>query len=189
LAHARLAEAWWELDYADKAKDELLRVHSLTPSGSRVAESDALYVDAINATVSRNFPGAIAAYSKLAQLSPNEPQVFVDLGRAYEKNEAPSKAIESFLQATQRDPQYATAFLRMGSLYARQLDQANALSEVFSSTSSANYPKLASTWGERSNSPRLLTTITSRPKPFRNLGTPKLTQTTYLKGVSLCSMP
>jgi serine/threonine protein kinase/Tfp pilus assembly protein PilF len=128
LAHARLAEAWWELDYADKAKDELLKVQSLTPSGSRVAESDALYVDAINATVSRNFPGAIAAYSKLAQLSPDEPKVFVDLGRAYEKNEEPSKAIESFLQATQRDPQYATAFLLTGSLYARQLDQANALS-------------------------------------------------------------
>ena len=30
LAHARLAEAWWELDYADKAKDELLKVQSLS---------------------------------------------------------------------------------------------------------------------------------------------------------------
>ncbi len=127
LAHARLAEAWWELDYADRAKDELLKVQSLTPGGSRIAESDALYIEAINATVSRNFSGAIAAYSKLAQLSPEEPQVYVDLGRAYEKNEQPRKAIESFLEATQRDPQYATAFLRIGSLYARQLDQANAL--------------------------------------------------------------
>jgi serine/threonine protein kinase/tetratricopeptide (TPR) repeat protein len=127
LAHARLAEAWWELDYADRAKDELLKVQSLTPGGSRIAEIDALYIEAINATVSRNFSGAIAAYSKLAQLSPKEPQVYVDLGRAYEKNEQPGKAIESFLQATKRDPQYATAFLRMGTLYARQLDQTNAL--------------------------------------------------------------
>ena len=128
LAHARLAEAWWELDYADRAKDELLKVQSLTPGGSRMAETDAQYTEAINATVSRNFSGAIAAYSKLAKLSPNEPQVYVDLGRAYEKNEELGKAIESFLQATQRDPQYATAFLRMGSLYARQLDQTDALS-------------------------------------------------------------
>jgi tetratricopeptide (TPR) repeat protein len=127
LAHARLAEAWWELDYADRAKDQMLKVQSLTPGGSRIAESDALYIEAINATVSRNLSGAIAAYSKLAQLSPNEPQVYVDLGRAFEKNEELGKAIESFLQATQRDPQYATAFLRMGSLHARQLDQANAL--------------------------------------------------------------
>jgi tetratricopeptide (TPR) repeat protein/predicted Ser/Thr protein kinase len=127
LAHARLAEAWWELDYADRAKDEMLKVQSLTPGGSRIAESDALYIEAINATVSRNFSNAITAYSKLAQLSPNEPQVYVDLGRAYEKNEEPGKAIESLLQATQRDPQYATAFLRLGSLHARQLDQANAL--------------------------------------------------------------
>ena len=103
------------------------KVQSLTPGGSRIAEIDALYIEAINATVSRNFSGAIAAYSKLAQLSPKEPQVYVDLGRAYEKNEQPGKAIESFLQATQRDPQYATAFLRMGTLYARQLDQTNAL--------------------------------------------------------------
>ncbi|HYU98643.1 MAG TPA: tetratricopeptide repeat protein [Pyrinomonadaceae bacterium] len=127
LAHARLAEACWELDYADRAKDELLKVQSLTPGGSRIAESDALYIEAINATVSRNFSGAIAAYSTLAQLSREEPQVYVDLGRAYEKNEQPRKAIESFVEATQRDPQYATAFLRIGSLYARQLDQANAL--------------------------------------------------------------
>ncbi len=35
--------------------------------------------------------------------------------------------MSSYLEATQRDPQYATAFLRAGSLYARQLDQTNAI--------------------------------------------------------------
>ena len=127
LAHARLAEAWWELDYADKAKDEMLRALALAPDRARLASTDALYLDAINATVSRNFPASIKAYSDLAGLSPNEPRVYVDLGRAYEKNEESDKAIESYVQATQRDPQYGTAFLRMGSLYARRLDQANAL--------------------------------------------------------------
>ncbi|MGH9872073.1 MAG: protein kinase domain-containing protein [Pyrinomonadaceae bacterium] len=127
LAHARLAEAWFELDYADKAKDEMLKVQSLAPDHSRLARSDALYLEAINGTVSRDFPGAIKAYQELVQLSPDEPQVYVDRGRAYEKNEETKNAIDSYLEATQRNPQYATAFLRMGSLYARQLDQANAL--------------------------------------------------------------
>jgi serine/threonine protein kinase/tetratricopeptide (TPR) repeat protein len=126
LAHARLAEAWSELDYADKAKDEMLRVQSLVPNRSQLASSDALHLEAINATVTRDFPGAIKAYAELVRLSPSEPQVYVDLGRAYEKNEEPKKAIESYLEATERDPQYATAFLRVGSLYARQLDQSSA---------------------------------------------------------------
>jgi tetratricopeptide (TPR) repeat protein len=64
---------------------------------------------------------------ELVRLAPNEPRVYVDLGRAYEKNEEPKNAIESYLEATKRDPQYATAHLRLGSLYARQLDQANAI--------------------------------------------------------------
>ena len=123
LAHARLAEAWFELDYADKAKDEMLRVQSLVPNRSQLATSDALYLEAINATVTKDFPGAIKAYTDLARLLPNDPSVYVDLGRAYEKNEELKKAIESYVEATNRDPQYATAFLRVGSLYARQLDQ------------------------------------------------------------------
>jgi tetratricopeptide (TPR) repeat protein/predicted Ser/Thr protein kinase len=126
LAHARLAEAWFELDYADKAKDEMLRVQSLVPNRSQLASSDALYLEAINAIVSQDFPGAIKAYTNLAQLSPNEPRVYVDLGRAYEKNEEPKKALESYAEGARRDPQYATAFLRLGSLYARQLDLVNA---------------------------------------------------------------
>ena len=126
LAHARLAEAWFELDYADKAKDELLSVQSLVPNRSQLAASDALHLDAVLATVNKDFPAAIKAYSELARLSPKDPQVYVDLGRAYEKNEEPKKAMESYQQAADLDPQYATAFLRVGSLYARQLDQAGA---------------------------------------------------------------
>ncbi|HEV7743566.1 MAG TPA: protein kinase [Pyrinomonadaceae bacterium] len=127
LAHARLAEAWFELDYGDKAKDEMLRVQSVAPDHSRLAKSEALYLEAINATVSQHFPEAVPYYSELAKLAPDEPQVYVDLGRAYEKNEELKKALESYLEATKRNPQYATAFLRTGNIYARQLEQANAV--------------------------------------------------------------
>src|SRR6185295_10254973 len=40
LAHARLAEALVELDYADRAKDELLRVAQLVPDRSALPKLD-----------------------------------------------------------------------------------------------------------------------------------------------------
>jgi tetratricopeptide (TPR) repeat protein len=127
LAHARLAETWFELDYADRAKDEMLKAQGLVPNRSQLARTDELYLDAINATITKDFPGAIKAYKELAALSPNEPQVYVDLGRAYEKNDEIKNAIESYVQATNRAPQYATAFLRVAILYGRQGDQAGAI--------------------------------------------------------------
>ncbi|HYJ84736.1 MAG TPA: tetratricopeptide repeat protein [Pyrinomonadaceae bacterium] len=126
LAHARLAESLFELDYWDKAQEEMLKVHSLVPDRSRLARSDALYLEAINATVSRDFPGAIKAYRELVTLSPNDPQVYVDLGRAYEKNDELKNALASYVEATQHPPQYANAFLRVAIQYAEQADQPSA---------------------------------------------------------------
>jgi tetratricopeptide (TPR) repeat protein/predicted Ser/Thr protein kinase len=126
LAHARLAEAWNELDYADKAKDEMLRVQSLVPNRSQLARTDALYLEGINATLTRDYTAAIKAYSELLGLNPNDPQVYLDLGRAYEKNDQIIEAIKNYVEAATRAPQYATAFLRAGILYARQLDQPSA---------------------------------------------------------------
>lgn len=126
LAHARLAEACMELDYTDKAKNELLRVGELTPDRSLFTPVDALYLDAVTATVRRDFPRAIEAYSEIARRQPDQSQVYVDLGRAYEKNNQLDKAIESYIEATNRDLQNATAFLRLGILYGRQHNLAGA---------------------------------------------------------------
>src|SRR5688572_23893605 len=127
LAHARAAEAYMELDYADKAQYAMLGAEALVGDRSHLAQSDSLYLSAINATVRRDFPAAIAAYQELAELNPTESRVYVDLGRAYEKNDELTKAIESYVQATQGTPQYASAFLRVGILYGRQGDQPSAM--------------------------------------------------------------
>jgi serine/threonine protein kinase/tetratricopeptide (TPR) repeat protein len=127
LAHARLAEAWMEMGYNDNAKDEMLRVSALVPDRSVLAQADALYLDAINAQVSNDFTRAIRAYEEIVRLTPNKAQVFVDLGRAYEKNEESTKAIENYVQATNRDPQNALAYLRVGVLYGRKQDMNSAL--------------------------------------------------------------
>jgi tetratricopeptide (TPR) repeat protein/tRNA A-37 threonylcarbamoyl transferase component Bud32 len=127
LAHARLAEAWMELDYAERAKDELLEVSRLVPERSVMPRVDGLYLSAVNAVAARDFPAAIEAYSELAKLTPQEAPVYVDLGRAYEKNGQVDKAIENYLKAIALDSQYATAYLRLGMMYGRKQDAPSAL--------------------------------------------------------------
>lgn len=120
LAHARLAEALVELDSIDRATNELLVVSQLVPDRSALSEKDRLYLDAVIATVSRDFPQAVKSYEGLSALAPDQPQAFVDLGRAYENNQEIAKAIESYVKVTNLDSAYATAYLRVGILFGRQ---------------------------------------------------------------------
>lgn len=128
LAHARLAEAWAELDYADKAKDEVLIANTLVPDRAALPALESLYFQAITSTVSRNFPAAIESYQQIAQQSPDseKPYAYMDLGRAYEKSGGIDKAIESYVQATNLDNQSSAAYLRLGVLYGRQQNLAGA---------------------------------------------------------------
>ncbi len=123
LARARLAQAWTELDYTDHAKDELLAVTSITGDRSRVSPLDALYLDAINATVTRRFGDAIKFYGEIVKLTPESSPVYVDLGYAYENDGNLDKALENYLKAIELNKgQYATAFLRAGIVYQRKGD-------------------------------------------------------------------
>lgn len=128
LAHARLAEAWIELDYTDKAKDELIRTGELIPERSKLDPLEALRFQAITDTVKRNSARAAEGYKTIIQLiaDSEKPHAYVDLGRAYENNDELEKAIESYLEATKLDSHYAAAFLRLGIAYSRQLDSPKA---------------------------------------------------------------
>ncbi len=143
LAHARLAESLTELDYADQARDEMLRASTLVQDQGALSETDARYFEAIQATLTRGFPRAISAYEQITQLQPKLPQAWVDLGYAYEKADNTDKAIESYIAATARDPSYATGYLRVGILYGRLgkmaeanncFDQAETLYHNFGNT-------------------------------------------------------
>ncbi|MGH9969605.1 MAG: protein kinase domain-containing protein [Pyrinomonadaceae bacterium] len=126
LAHARLAEALVELDYGDRAKDELLRVNSADRSA--LSNADALYLDAIIATSRRDFGNSVSLYNQIAEQASDsdKPYVLVDLGRAHDKNNDPKKAIEAYANASQLNAQYPTPFLQLGILYGRQQGLANA---------------------------------------------------------------
>ncbi len=115
LAHARLAEADMELDNSDDAKDQLIRANDLAKNIA-LPEVDTIRLQAITDTVKRDFAAAVNDYRQIvARVSRNEQAyAFVDLGRAYEKNEQWDKAIESYQQASQADSHYAAAFLRLG---------------------------------------------------------------------------
>ena len=126
LAHARLAQAWTELDYTDHAKDELLIAQQLKER-SPLSPRDSLYLDAILATTTRQFGDAIKSYTEIARLAPEEGPVYVDLGYAYENDGNTDKALENYLKAIELNKgQYATAYLRAGIVYHRKQDTNNA---------------------------------------------------------------
>ena len=132
LAHARLAEAYAEIDDTDRARDELLTATSLVRDRSALEQTDARYLDAIEATVRRDFAAAVEYYRQIAgQASDSEKAgAYLDLGRSYEKNENPGKAIENYTEATKRDPQLSAAYLRLGILFGRQQNMKSS-SEAF----------------------------------------------------------
>ncbi|HEX5885145.1 MAG TPA: tetratricopeptide repeat protein [Pyrinomonadaceae bacterium] len=131
LARARLAQAWTELDYIERAKDELLEVTSLMRGGLAISPSDTLYLDAVTAMARREFGEAVKAYGAIAEQSPDQSHVHVDLGYAYENDGQPDKALENYLKAIPlNNGQYATAYLRAGIVYLRKTDTKNA-SDMF----------------------------------------------------------
>jgi len=127
MAHARLAEAWLELDYADKAREEMLRA---TPPGisPRLTHLEQVYMQALHLTLTGDFGGAASKYRDVMAGTPDSDKAsaYVDLGRAYEKNEQLKDAVNSYQEATRRRPQEPAAWLRVAILYGRQLDQAKA---------------------------------------------------------------
>ncbi|HKS39053.1 MAG TPA: tetratricopeptide repeat protein, partial [Blastocatellia bacterium] len=128
LAHARLAEAYAELDNAEGAAYESLRAQTLAPKPSKMPPLDALRMQAITHTVLREFAPAIESYQEIALQSPGleKAQAHLDLGRAYEMNGQPEKAKASYREASELAPQEAAAFLRLGVLYNQQRDLKNA---------------------------------------------------------------
>jgi tetratricopeptide (TPR) repeat protein/tRNA A-37 threonylcarbamoyl transferase component Bud32 len=127
LAHARLAEAWIEMDFLDSAKDEQLIVNKLAPDFNLYHREDALYLDAVNSTIIHDNERVIRDYQEIVKLNPQQSQAHLDLGRAYERNNQTPKAISSYTEATGLNASYAAAFLRLGILHARQSNQAGAV--------------------------------------------------------------
>jgi len=118
MAHAYLAEAWYELDYLERAKDELLKTMSTHDS---LTDVETLHLDAIRQTVTGEFKAAAEKFQESsARVPPDERGwALLDLGRAQERNQDPRKAIAAYSEAVRLDAQNAAAWMRLGALQAR----------------------------------------------------------------------
>lgn len=129
LAHARLADAYTELDYTEKAKDEILQASSLELL-ENLPHLDKDYVEAVRSTIMGRFPDAVARYRRILDALPSSDKIYglVDLGRAYEKAGQNDQAISSYEQAASRSSEYPACFLRLGVLYSLKNRQTEATS-------------------------------------------------------------
>ncbi len=122
MAHAYLAEAWYELDYLERAKDELLKAIAQDgPARTALPDVEVLHLDAIRQTVTGEFKSAEEKFQEVsARAEPDERAgALLDLGRAQERNQDTQKAIATYSQAVRLDAQNAAAWLRLGALQAR----------------------------------------------------------------------
>ncbi len=118
LAHARLAEAWVELEAPQKAQEQMLLARREDPS--LLASADRLQIEAIDLSITREFLGAVEKYKQLAKQAGNHAELSVDLGRIYEKAAKPDLALESYRRAAEGPEHNPAAWLRLGVLYARR---------------------------------------------------------------------
>jgi tetratricopeptide (TPR) repeat protein len=119
--HARLAEAWVGLDMPEQAAKEMLLARR--QDISKLPATDRLRIEAIDLSITRDFAAAAAKYRELARRAPGSAEVDVDLGRACENANLPDEAIESYRRGAEGPEHNPAAWLRLGTLYARQSNE------------------------------------------------------------------
>ncbi len=120
LAHARLAEAWVELEMSDKAREAMLLALGEDISG--LSRLDRLQLEAVHRTVTREFAAAVEKYEQMHQFAAQESDIDLDLGRAYQSASQPDKAIECYRRAAEGPSHNPAAWLSLAVLYDRRSD-------------------------------------------------------------------
>lgn len=119
MAHARLAEAWANLDFDGNAQREFLLA---SPGGRHLEPLDRMYLDAIHATVTKDSPTEIATYRQILNRLPpgQKPSGYVDLGIAYERSGDPTHALENYIRAASLNNDNPAPFMHIAVLQSRQ---------------------------------------------------------------------
>lgn len=119
MAHARLAEAWANLDFDGNAQREFLLA---TPAARSLQPLDRMYLDAIHATVTKEPQQEVTIYQKiLNRLPPSQkPSGYVDLGVAYERAGDPKHALENYSQAAALNSDNPAPFMHIAILQGHQ---------------------------------------------------------------------
>jgi tetratricopeptide (TPR) repeat protein len=126
MAHARLAEAWTELESQEKASQEMVLARR-AESNARLSGFDRLYLDAVDLTITRQFADAARKYEELLRRAgAGQPDLRLDLGRAYDRAGKPDDAQRNYLIAAKGPPANPAAWLRLAVLYTIRSDAKNA---------------------------------------------------------------
>ena len=127
VAHARLAEAWAELDFSGPAQSEMI-LASAPELQSGLPELDRSYIQAVRATLVHDYSGAVQDQLKILDLLPENQKGsgYVDLGRAQEKAGEIPEALKSYQTAAKLTPDNPAPFVHLGVLLGRQRDDAEA---------------------------------------------------------------
>jgi serine/threonine protein kinase len=118
MAHARLAEAWSELDFQGNSQRELLIAK---PEAYRLPPLDRMYLDAIQATITHDYPRGVSLYRTILTRLPASIKAdgYIDLGKAYERAGDPPHAIENYAAAARIDGNNPASFLHTAVLQSR----------------------------------------------------------------------
>lgn len=127
LAHARLADAWSELDFTGTAEHEMVLASAPEQEGN-LPDLDRKYIEAVRATLIHDFPAAVQGYLKILHALPNDQKSYgyVDLGRAEEKAGRIADALKSYEAAAKLGPDNPAPFVHLGILESRRQDAEGA---------------------------------------------------------------
>ncbi|MBC8164414.1 MAG: protein kinase, partial [Bryobacteraceae bacterium] len=125
MAHARLAEAWAEQDYLDRARQSMLQASTVAASHPVSDRLDRLRLMAIQMTVARDFPGALTRYREVAQAHKAADTLF-DEAHALERNAQTDEAIAKYRESTALQDSHAAAWARLGLLLGRKAEYRSA---------------------------------------------------------------
>ena len=123
LARARLADTWNQLEYEGQAREE---IGAIEPSSEdRLHEVDKQYVEAVRASLNdRGHRRAVTFFGAMLNKLPVglRSYAYVDLGSEYERAGEIARARSAYEESIRRAPQSPLAYLRLGRLLTRQID-------------------------------------------------------------------
>ena len=119
MAHTRLAEAYFDLDFEGTAQHEMLIA---TNGERRLPPVDQMYLDAIRAALTHDFNGAVKLYRRILDRLPDSQKSagYVDLGMAYERAGNPSSAFVDYAKASKLDRDNPSPYMHMAVLESHQ---------------------------------------------------------------------
>jgi tetratricopeptide (TPR) repeat protein/predicted Ser/Thr protein kinase len=119
LAYARLGQAYSRLGYGPKA--EQLSSKAVDLDGNLPA-AEKYMIEAASARIQNNFDKALAAYTELGKLMPQDPQVWSEMAGLYESKGSYDKAFEYYTKVLTSDPKNLDALLAIGGV---QIERGN----------------------------------------------------------------